>query len=92
MEEIDKKKENLRNILEDKKKEFKKLKLLPSKTQHFKAIKKFKIFDILIDNKTYLLSLRTYSVYDFELFLTKSKENSLHLLGLLLKYQEVIKT
>ena len=76
MEEIDKKKENWRNILEDKKKEFsKKVKLLPSKTQHFKAIKKFKIFEDLIDNKKYLLILRTYSAYGSELDLIKSKEN-----------------
>ena len=52
-----------------------KKKLLPSKTQHFKAIKKFKIFEDLIDNKTYLLILRTYSAYDSELDLIKSKEN-----------------
>ena len=76
MEEIDKKKENWRNILEDKKKEFsKKVKLLPSKIQHFKAIKKFKIFEDLIDNKTYILILRTYSTYGSELDLIKSKEN-----------------
>ena len=54
---------------------FKKVKLLPSKTQHFKAIKKFKIFEDLIDNKIYLLILRTYSAYDSELDLIKSKEN-----------------
>ena len=75
MEEIDKKKENWINIIEDKKKEFKKVKLLPSKTRHFKAIKKFKIFEDLIDNKTYLLILRTYFAYDSELYLIKNKEN-----------------
>ena len=63
------------NILEDKKKEFKKVKLLPSKTQHFKSIKKIKIFEDLIDNKTYLLILRTYSAYDSELDSINSKEN-----------------
>ena len=50
MEEIDKKKENLRNILEDKKKEFSQKNLLPSKTSHFKEINKFKIFEDIIDN------------------------------------------
>ena len=76
MEEIDKKKENWRNILDDKKKEFsKKVKLLPSKTHYFKVIKKFKIFEDLIDNKTNLLILRTYCAYDSELDLIKSKEN-----------------
>ena len=76
MEEIDKKKENRRNILEDQKKEFsKKSKILSSKTQNFKEIKKFKIFKDLIDNKAYLLILRTYSSYDSELDLIKSKEN-----------------
>ena len=53
----------------------KKVKLLPSKTKHFKAIKKFKIFEDLIDNKAYLLILRTYSTYESELDLIKSKEN-----------------
>ena len=53
----------------------KKVKLLPSKTQHFKAIKKFKILEDLINNKTYLLILRTYSAYDSELDLIKFKEN-----------------
>ena len=54
---------------------FIKRKLLPSKTKHFKAIKKFKIFEYLIDNKTYLLILKTYSAYDSELDLIKTKEN-----------------
>ena len=54
----------------------KNVKLLPSKTQNFKAIKKFKIFEDLIDNKTYLLILRTNSAYDSELDLIKTKENS----------------
>ena len=69
----------------------KKVKLLPSKTQHFKAIKIFKIFKDLIDNKTYLLILRTYFAYDSELDLIKSKENLATLISLLLKNQEVIK-
>ena len=60
--------------MKTKRKNFQK-KLLPSKTQHFKGIKKFKIFKDLIDNKTYLLILRTYSAYGSELDLIKSKEN-----------------
>ena len=46
-----------------------------SKTQHFKAIKKFLIYEDLGENKTYLLTLRTYSEDDSELNAIKSKEN-----------------
>ena len=52
----------------DKKKEFsKKLKLHPSKTLKFKPIKKFLIYTDTIDNKSYLLTLKTYTVDDIEL-------------------------
>ena len=75
MEEIDKRKRIGEIFLKTKRRSLKKVKLLSSKTQHFKAIKKFKIFEDLIDNKTYLLILRTYSAYGSELDLIKSKEN-----------------
>ena len=75
MEEIDKKKKFEKYSWRQKEGVFKKRKLLQSKTQHFKAIKKFKIFEDLIDNKIYLLILRTYSAYDSELDLIKIKEN-----------------
>ena len=92
MEEIDKKKENWRNILEDKKKEFsKKVKLLLYKTQHFKAIKKFKIFEDLIDNKTYLLIWELILHMALNWIWLSPKKIPLHLISLLLKNQEIIK-
>ena len=51
------------------------MKLKPSKTQHFKTIKKFLIYEDLGENKTYLLTIRTYCVDDSELDAIKSKEN-----------------
>ena len=53
----------------------KKIKLKPSKTQHFKAIKKFLIFESLWGNKIYLHTLSTYSVGDSKFDAIKSKEN-----------------
>ena len=47
----------------------------PSKAQHFKTIKKFIIYEDLGVNKSYFLTLRTYSVDDSELDAIKSKEN-----------------
>ena len=46
-----------------------------SNAQHFKAIKKFLIYEDLRENKTYLLTLRTYSVDDSELDAIKSNGN-----------------
>ena len=91
MEEIDIKERKLEKYSWRQKEGIIKKNLLPSKTQHFKAIKKFKIFEDLIDNKTYILILRTYSAYDSELDLIMSKENPTSF-DLLLKNQEVIKT
>ena len=47
----------------------------PYKTQHFKATKKFLIYEDLKENKAYYLTLRIYSVDDSELDAIKSKEN-----------------
>ena len=47
-----------------------------SKTQHFRAFRKFLIYEDLGKNKAYLLTLRTYYVDDSELDAIKSKENS----------------
>ena len=75
--EVNKNKENWKNILEDRKKEFsKKLKLQPSKKQKFKAIKKFLIYKDPNDNKEYFLTLRTYTAEDSELDVIKANENT----------------
>ena len=77
VEEVDKRKDNWKSILEDKKKEFsKKLKLHPSKTQKFKSIKKFLIYTDTIDNKSYFLTLKTYTVDDLELNVIKAIQNT----------------
>ena len=49
--------------------------MLLSKTQHFKAIKKFLIYEDLEENKVYLLTLRTYSVDGSKFDAIKSKAN-----------------
>ena len=49
--------------------------MLLSKTQHFKAFKKFLIYEYLEENKVYLLTWRTYSVDDSKFDAIKSKEN-----------------
>ena len=75
--EVNKNKENWKNILEDRKKEFsKKLKLQPSKKQKFKAIKIFLIYKYPNDNKKYFLTLRTYTAEDSELDVIKANENT----------------
>ena len=75
--EVNKNKENLKNILEDRKKEFsKKQKLQPSKKQKFRAIKKFLIYKDPNDNKEYFLTLRTYTAEDSELDVIKANENT----------------
>ena len=76
VEEVDKRIDNWKSILEDKKKEFsKKLKLHPSKTQKFKSIKKILIYTDTLDNKSYFLTLKTYTVDDLELNVIKATQN-----------------
>ena len=88
VEEVDKRK--------DKRKSLKKLKLHPSKTHKFKSIKKFLIYTDTIDNKSYFLTLKTYTVGDLELnfrkkpiqnptrydkFIIEESNNGKHLIG-----------
>ena len=51
------------------------MKLHPSKTQKFKSIKKFLNYTDTIDNKSYFLTLKKYTVNDLELIVIKAIQN-----------------